>query len=280
MGLKQFLFYPYAPFSRIVFLLLFLLICSGSSSVFAQQEEDYKILREIILNEFKDHKPTQRGGEFAEVKLKFSAADKKIAVSMAACLDMGAEADWVLMNKLLARKIPFSIFTDKAWLEQNIDQLKPILESGLVHFENHGSFCRALSVDGQVSGEASKTTSLEEVFEEIEDNARAIERFSGRLPRFYRSGQGYYDDVALKIVNVLGYQVVEGDLKLKAKDVESDETMQLFSKKIQLGSILFIPANRPGTSEKWADKLVDKIKQAGFTIIALDDAVGVDEEEI
>lgn len=265
---------------RVGILLLTASLFLFSQTVDAQQEEDYKILREIILNEFKDHKPAQRGGEHADVKLKFSVADKKIALGMAACLDMGAEADLVLMNKLLARKVPFSVFTDKAWLEQNTHQLKPILESGLVHFENHGSFCRALSVDGQVSGDAAKTTSLEEVFEEIEDNARAIERFSGRLPRFYRSGPGYYDDVALKIVNVLGYQVIEGDLKLKAKDVESDETMQLFSKKIQLGSILFIPANRPGTSEKWADKLVDKIKQAGFTIIALDDAVGVDEEEI
>jgi len=280
MDLKQFFFCKFSSVAQIFFLLLLSVFFPCSGSLFAQQEEDYKILREIILNEFKDYKPSQRGNEQTDMMTRFKTDEKKVVISLAACLDMGADVDLSLINKLAEQKIPFSVFTDQAWLKKNEVQLKPFLNNTTIQFENHGAFCRALSVDGQVSGDTAKTTSLEEVFEEVEDNARAIERFSGRLPRFYRAGQSHYDDVALKIVSVLGYQVVEGDLKLKAKDVESDESMQIFLKKIQRGSILFIPANRPGTSDQWADKLVEKIKQAGFTIIALDDAVGVDEEEI
>ncbi len=278
MDLKPFVFRQNALGTELISFLLFFIIVLGSSPAFAQQEEDYKILREIILNEFKDQKPSQRGSEHSDVKTRFKAEEKKIVISLAACLDIGADVDMPLLSKLAEQKIPFSVFADQAWLKKNETQLKPFLNNTSIQFENHGSFCRALSVDGQFVGSETKTENLEDVFEEIEDNARAIERFSGRLPRFYRSGQGYYDDVALKIVNVLGYQAVEGDLKLKAKDVESDHSMQLFSNKIQPGSILFIPANRPGTSEEWADKLIKKIQQAGFSVIALDDAIAVEEE--
>lgn len=278
MDLKRFIRCWYLRTASFLFLFFLSVVFWGSSSVFAQQEEDYKILREIIINEFKDHKPTQQGGVHSDVKIRFKSEEKKIVISLAACLDMGADIDMPLLNKLAEQKIPFSIFSDQAWLKKNETHLKTFLGNPLVQFENHGAFCRALSVDGQSVESASKTANLEDVFEEIEDNARAIERFSGRLPRFYRSGQDYYDDVSLKIVNVLGYQAVAGDLKLKSKDVDSDKSMQLFLGKIQPGSILFIPVNRPGTSEQWANTLLQNLRRTGYSVIALDDAIAVEEE--
>lgn len=260
----------------------FFIFCFGfGSEAFAWvQEEDYKILREIIVNEFRDHEAEKRGGDQSDVIKKFSTTEKRVAIGLAACLDMGAEIDLPLLDKLVARKIPFSIFTDQAWLKQNELKLKPFLDKNLTQFENHGSFCRALSVDGQVAGSFAKTTSLEEVFEEVEDNARSIESFSGRLPRFYRSGQSYYDDVALKVVNVLGYQAIEGDLRLRAKDVESPEAISLFFKNARPGSIIFMPANRPSASEKWADLFISGISKAGYSVVSLDDVIGNESEDI
>jgi len=251
-----------------------------SQTVALAEDEDYKILREIIVNEFRDHKAEKKGGDHGEVIKTFPATDKRMAIGVVACLDMGAEIDLPLLEKLAARKIPFSIFTDQAWLKQHELKLKPFVENNLTQFENHGSFCRALSVDGKITGNFAKTSTLEEVFEEVEDNARAIERFSGRLPRFYRSGQSYYDDVALKIVNVLGYQAVEGDLKLKAKDVESPQAISLFFKNVRPGSIIFMPANRPGASEKWVDLFVSGISKAGYSAVSLDDVIGNEAEDI
>jgi len=260
------------------YFILFFGLFSGTSSL--AEEEDYKILREIIVNEFRDHQPEKRGGDHVEIIKKFSTADKRVAIGVVACLDMGAEIDLPLLDKLVARRIPFSVFTDQAWLKQHELKLKPFLENNLTQFENHGSFCRALSVEEKVAENFAKTATLEEVFEEVEDNARAIERFSGRLPRFYTSGQGYYDDVALKIVNVLGYQAIEGELKLKSKDVENPEAINLFFKNLRPGSIIFMPANRPGASEKWADWFVSGISKAGYSAVSLDDVIGNEAEDI
>mgnify|MGYP002260309271 CR=1 FL=1 len=46
----------------------------------------------------------------------------------------------------------------------------------------------------------------EELVDEIDLNARALEELTGRRPRFYRSGTAYYDEVAVQVAAALGQQ--------------------------------------------------------------------------
>lgn len=246
----------------------------------AEEQEDYKILREIIQNEFQKDVPIEQGSQLAAPLRRFQTTEKKIALVFGACLDQGADLDEALLKEVVEKKIPVSLFLDQGWLKKNSDKIKSLLISETLTLENHGLFCRPLSVTGKGAKEHPGTANVEEAFEEVEKNAREIEIFSGRLPRFYKSGYGFYDDVALKIVTVLGYGVIEGDLKLKSSDVASDETLKSFVEKIQPGSILVIPANRPHTANVWLPQLLRKIAERGYQIIALDEAVSVEGDKI
>jgi len=249
-----------------------------STRAFSEEAEDYKILHEIIQNEFSNPSPAEQGDDLKSVLRRFKTADKKVALMLGACLDQGAEIDKALFDGLQTKQIPASLFLDHGWLNKNSNQLKPLLASGKISLENHGLFCRPLSVVGKGTQGHPGTDGVSAVFEEVEKNAREIEAFSGRLPRFFKAGYGFYDDVSLKIVTVLGYSAVEGDMKLKAKDVESDESLKNFLDKIEPGSMIVIPANRPGTTQLWLPKLLKGISQRGYQIAALDDVINLEEE--
>ena len=252
-------------------------IFQSSSFVFAQDQEDYKILREIIQNEFQEEIPLEGGINIAGVLRRFQSTDKKVAIILEACLDTGADIDGEIFNQLNQKKIPASFFIDQGWLQKNSDQLRGYISSGRILLENHGAFCRPLSITGKGVKNHPGTSSVDDVFEEVEKNAREIESFSGRLPRFFKSGYGFYDDVSLKIVTVLGYIPIEGDLKLKAKDVLTDETLNVFLQKVQTGSIIVIPANRPSPDNAWVPKLLDGLSHRGFQVVGLDDVIGAED---
>ena len=244
----------------------------------AQDQEDYKILREIVQNEFREEAPLESGTQLTGVLRRFPSSDKKVAIVLESCLDTGTEIDLDLLKQLEDKQVPVSLFLDQGWLQKNSEQVRGYVDSGRVALENHGAFCRPLSVTGKGVKNHPGTTSVDDVFEEVEKNAREIEKFSGRLPRFFKSGYGFYDDVSLKIVTVLGYISVEGDLKLMAKDVSTDESLQSFLQKVQAGSIIVMPANRPNQSDIWARKLLEGLHLRGFQVVGLEDVVGTEEQ--
>ncbi len=248
------------------------------SAGLAQEEEDYKILNEIIQNEFKQEAPTEQGTDLNGVIKRFKTTDKKAAIVLEACLDEGADLDDALFDKLKEKQVPAALFLDQGWLEKNSTNLKKMMVSGSLSIQSHGLFCRPLSVNGKGVPNHPGTAGVEEVFEEVEKNARDIEKFSGKLPRFFKAGYGFYDDVALKIVTVLGYAAVEGDMRLRSKDVESEAALQLFFQKLQPGSIISIPANRPGTASVWLPKILNGLTQRGYQVVALDDVINTDED--
>lgn len=245
---------------------------------YSEEQEDYRILREIVQNEFQKEVPAEQGTDLGGVVRRFETTDKKVAIVLEACLDTGAELDAVMFKKLEEKKIPVSLFSDQGWLQKNSEKIKAMLVSGNVHLENHGAFCRPLSVTGKGVKNHPGTSGVDEVFEEVEKNARGIEQFTGRLPLFFKSGYGFYDDIALKIVTVLGYAAVEGDLKLRSKDVETDAALREFLNQIRPGSIIVIPANRPGTAGVWMPKMLNEISRQGYAPVALDDVLNIIDE--
>ena len=253
-------------------------LLSNFPPAIAQEQEDYRILREIVINEFKNESASSEGVNQSGVLQRFATKERKVAVILGACLDQGADFDNALFKSFQDKQVPVSLFVDQGWLKKNSDKLKNILGTKNFLLESHGLNCRPLSVSGKGVKSHPGTAGVDEVFEEVERNAREIETVSGRLPRFYKSGYDYYDDVALKIVSVLGYVAIQGDLKLRASDVESDASLAKFLEKLQPGSIILIPANRPGSAESWAPKLLSGVSRSGFQVVALDDVVNVDEE--
>jgi peptidoglycan/xylan/chitin deacetylase (PgdA/CDA1 family) len=90
------------------------------------------------------------------------------------------------------------------WVERHRQTLVELAEHPLFEIENHGQNHRPCSTSGRYAYRIRGTRDVGEVVDEIQDNARTLERLTGRAPRYYRSGTGFYDEVCLDVAGRLG----------------------------------------------------------------------------
>jgi peptidoglycan/xylan/chitin deacetylase (PgdA/CDA1 family) len=127
-------------------------------------------------------------------------------------------------------------------------------------------------VTGRAAYGIAGTTSVAGVIDEVAVNQRLITRLTGAAPAFFRSGTAYYDDVAVRVVNDLGLQVINfnvlGDAGATYSAAQVADAM-LSSKP---GSIILAHMNRPdsGTAEGIAAAL-PKLSKRGFRFVRLSD---------
>ncbi|HPW65000.1 MAG TPA: polysaccharide deacetylase family protein [Candidatus Omnitrophota bacterium] len=172
------------------------------------EAEDYKVLKEIILLEFSGEKPHETGPLVPGVKTRIRSSDKVMAVTFNACGRTGGEFDSALLDLLEKESVPATFFVSGIWLEKNPELAKRIAATPLFEIANLGLEARSCLVAPGTGADAPATRNVEEVFAEIEKNARKIEAVTGALPHFFRSAPSHYDDIAVRIARALGYDVV------------------------------------------------------------------------
>ncbi len=200
-------------FSKRMSFLLILALLSSAAEIHAKtisakdiETEDYQILREIILVEFENQTPTEWGNAIGDVWTNFKTNEKEIALGVCPC-DF-AQDDAKLIKFLASENISATIFVCSNWIDKNARVIPKLAAEGIFDIANHGTTGKALSINGQSFSDADSTQSIEEVFEEIEGNARKIEYITGSLPQYYHSKLGYFDDVSTRIVRALGYSPI------------------------------------------------------------------------
>jgi peptidoglycan/xylan/chitin deacetylase (PgdA/CDA1 family) len=197
---------------RFVLILLFLVwgvvrgtgLCSAADP----EPEDYKLLREIITTEFSGQTPHEWGESVSGVKTRLKTEDKVVALGVDTCDLMGKGQDAKLIKFLSAEKIPATLFICGEWIDKNSAVLKKLAANPLFEIANQGVSRKAGSVTGKTANGVPGTENVEELFVEIEQNARKIESVTGSLPQYYHAGSGYYDEVAVRIVRALGYEAI------------------------------------------------------------------------
>lgn len=172
------------------------------------EPEDYKLLREIIHTEFAGQVPHEWGESVSGVKTRLKTGDKVVALGVDTCDLMGNGQDAKLIKFLAAEKIPATLFLCGEWVDKNGAVLKKLAANPLFEIANHGVSRKACSVNGKTANGVPGTNNVEEIFTEIERNARKIEAVTGMLPQYYHAGSGYYDEVAVRIVRALGYEAL------------------------------------------------------------------------
>ena len=170
------------------------------------EPEDYQLLRDIISTEFSGQTPHEWGESVAGVKTHLKTEDKVVALGVDVCDLMGSGQDAKLIKFLAAENIPATLFICGEWIDKNGTILKKLATNPLFAIANQGVSRKACSVNGKTTNGVSGTGSVEELFSEIEQNARKIESVTGTLPQYYHPGAGYYDEVAVRIVRALGYE--------------------------------------------------------------------------
>ncbi|SET64896.1 Peptidoglycan/xylan/chitin deacetylase, PgdA/CDA1 family [Natronincola peptidivorans] len=229
-------------------------------------------LKRNFTNQYSGHVPQQWGENVRGVKTRIDTTDKVIALTFDACGQGGHSNgyDKKLIDFLNKEQIPATLFISGRWIDVNPSIFRELAQNPLFDIENHGHRHVPLSVNGKSAYGIKGTTSIGEVVEEIVLNGQKIQNITGKKPRYFRSGTAYYDEVAVKIANDLGYEVINYNVLGDAGATFTREQVRQATLSATSGSIILFHMNRPETNiaEGIIDAIPELIKR-GFRFVKL-----------
>lgn len=228
--------------------ILFLLLLACSNLAFAES-------RAVELHQVLDH----------------SGGEKIAALTLDAC---GGGFDADLVEFLIDRQIPATIFATRRWLNRNPDAVvKLLLHPELFDLENHGAnhVPAVIGQDRLVYGIAGEPD-VAHLKREVSQGARAVKKASGAMPRWYRGATAEYDAESLKVIADMGYKVAGFSVNADSGARLSRNRIVARLKKVRSGDIIIAHVNRPqsDTAEGLAIGLKD-LQDRGFRFVKLND---------
>jgi peptidoglycan/xylan/chitin deacetylase (PgdA/CDA1 family) len=236
---------------------------------------EYLAYKARIMAEFVDVKP----GKFSEfVKYRRKDNDKSmdqkvLAFTFDACGGRSSGYNAALIAYLRKEQIPATLFVTGIWIEKNKETFAELAKDPLFEIENHGLMHRLCSTEGKTKYGVHATRNLGDVIDEMELCARKIAQLTGRRPIFFRSATAYTDELAIKVAERLGMEVVSYDILSGDAMKASGKTM---SKNIlngaRHGAVVIMHFNHPELQEKQALEMsVPELRRRGFNFIKLED---------
>jgi peptidoglycan/xylan/chitin deacetylase (PgdA/CDA1 family) len=132
-----------------------------------------------------------------------------IALTFDACGGPGGSRyDQALISFLRRREVPATLFLNSRWIDANPAAFRQLAGEPLFEIANHGTRHLPLSVTGRSAYGIGGTRNADEVYDEVAGNQAKLTRLLSVPPRFFRAGTAYSDDVAARIVTVMGDRLV------------------------------------------------------------------------
>jgi peptidoglycan/xylan/chitin deacetylase (PgdA/CDA1 family) len=245
-----------------------------AAQVFAAPPPDtLESLKQQVTARFAGVVPALWGERVPGVRTKLDTGEKVIALTLDACGSAsGKGVDSRLIEFLVARQIPATLFINGRWIDANPELFKKLAANPLFEIANHGIRHKPASVNGRSVYGISGTQNVAEVVEEIELNARKIEAISGTRPKLYRSGTAYYDEIAVRISQGLGQEVAGFSLLGDAGATWSASQVKAALLKALPGDIALLHMNHPeaGTGEGIM-AAVPELQRRGFRFVRMSD---------
>ena len=236
------------------------------------EPEDYQILKEIISVEFSGQMPHEWGESVSGVRTRLKTEDKVVAIGVDTCDLMGQGEDAKLIKLFMTENVPATLFLCGEWVDKNRAVLQKLSANPLFEIANQGVLRKACSVNGKNTEGAAGTRSVEELFAEIEQNARKIESITGTLPQYYHSGAGYYDEVAVRIVKALGYEALGSSPHKSSKGpVGKKQALHALTDPAS-GAIAILGG--PSLESSFADSVIESVRQLrsqGYKFVKVSD---------
>jgi peptidoglycan/xylan/chitin deacetylase (PgdA/CDA1 family) len=244
-----------------IFLLLLL-------SVFVQNS--FATSHDHILKKYQHRVPTSWGEKVPGVKTRLNTSEKVIALTLDACGSPTDGCDYRYINFLKKEKIPATIFVSNQWITRHPLDFKKLMHCPLFTIENHGLNHVPCSVNGKSIYKVQGTKNITELINEIEKNGEIIKKYTGRKPKFFRSGTAYYDEIATKIIHDLGYEAIGFDILGDAGTTWNSKKVEQALLASKPGSIIILHMNRPKKDcAVGAIKAIKQLQKKGFRFVAL-----------
>lgn len=228
-------------------------------------------LKAPLLAAYGTQLPTQWGETVDGIRTRLDTTEPVIALTFDACGGpKGSRYDSALIDYLRKEKIPATLFISGSWADANPAVLKKLASDPLFEIANHGLNHRPCSVNGKSAQGIKGTRSISELVDEIEKNGGKIEAVTGRKPRFYRSGTAYCDEVAVKIAQELGYEVVNFNILGDAGATRKKDKIREALLKAEAGAIVILHMNQPRSQTAAGVKeTIPLLKKNGFRFVKL-----------
>jgi peptidoglycan/xylan/chitin deacetylase (PgdA/CDA1 family) len=233
---------------------------------------EYKDFIELLL----DHTPTFWGENAPYVKTKLINTDlskKVIALTLDLCGGRTDGADYRYIDYFIQNKIPVTVFVTSKWILRHPLDFQELLKyPEIFDIQNHGLLHKPCSCNGNSAYGIKGTTNLLEIIEEVVGNAKLIKLFSKKEPIYYRSGTAYYDDVATKLINLIGYKIVGFSILGDGGASFTEEETYNSLIKADNGDIIILHMNKPEKPcAMGAIKAIEELKHNGFSFVRIID---------
>ena len=257
---------------RISVALLSILILTVSPCL-AAAPASMESLKQQYSDRYAGVVPVQWGERVQGVRTRLDTKEKVIALTLDACgSPKGKGVDSHLLEFLITRQIPATLFINGRWIDANPELFRQLAANPLFEIANHGILHKPASVTGRSVYGITGTKNVGEVVDEIELNARKIETISGVRPKLYRSGTAYYDEIAVQISQRLGHEVAGYSLLGDAGATFSATQVKEVLLKAVPGDIALLHMNHPeaGTGAGIM-AAVPELQRRGFRFVRMSD---------
>jgi peptidoglycan/xylan/chitin deacetylase (PgdA/CDA1 family) len=205
----------------------------------------------------------------ADVITRLPTEDKVVALTFDACMaHEPATFDHSILDVLVQRKIPFTVFASGRFVENNLADIEALSKLDFVDIENH-SWDHPNNMD---------RFRPEHVVNQVDHAAEAITTATGRGPQFFRFPAGNYNEDGLKAVEAIGYHVVHW--RWASGDPDRHESANALvnrvAEKTRPGDILIFHINGRGWHTGEAlPRILDTLQGEGYRFVLVSDYVGV-----
>ena len=204
----------------------------------------------------------------ADLITRLPTNEKVVALTFDAC-EAGkvVSFDRGILNYLLERRIPFTVFASGKFVESNIEDVQMLSKLDFVDIENH-------------SWNHPNTMNLfapAAVLDQVGRAHNAIVSVTGRAPQFFRFPAGNFNQAGLKAVESLGYHVVHWRWATGDPDPHEGANA-LYNRvitKTEPGDILIFHINGRGVHTAEAlPRIVEQLEAEGYRFALVSDYVG------
>ena len=252
---------------RILFILALLL---GLMPDLLRADYASQQMRDRLEYRYKARSPKEWGMHLSGVIDHLPSTDNVIALTFDACGVGDDGFDKELIDFLTAERVPATIFLTARWIERHPMEARQLAANALFEIESHGSLHKPLSVSGRDAYHIKGTGSVAEAAQEVQDGAAAILELTGKEPHYFRSGTAHYDEVAVLIVQDLGYDpagfAVNGDAGASYTQAQVVSSLEA----TKPGDIVIMHLNRPkGFTFDGLRQVLPEWRAQGYRLVRL-----------
>lgn len=198
------------------------------------------------------------------------AGAKQLALTLDAC---SGHYDAALIDFLIDKRIPATLFVTKRWLNRNALALEVIKSHlDLFQIENHGAQHRpAVIGEGMDVYGIPAQPDVEHVRLEVQEGARAIEQAVSIKPHWYRGATALYDAPSLQEIQRLGWGIAGFSLNADSGATLPKAAILRRLQRARAGDVIIAHMNKPDsdTAEALQEGLA-QLKADGFEFVRFD----------